>query len=386
MRWIVYLLVLLATTSHASAQYRISVLTCGTGQDLYSIYGHSAVRVVDSLRGTDVVYNYGTFNFSDPDFYMKFTRGKLPYYLNDESFPDFMGIYQAEGRSVYEQVLQLPAGDAVRVQDFLLNNLKPENKYYRYDFLFDNCSTRIRDLFAKVLGKRLEYGQAIAPDSVSFRTLLNHYERNLHWERVGINLLMSHRVDEKMNSEHSMFLPDYLMKGFATARLDGSPLVPQTLQLLPEPGFPADTPNQPANIFWGLLLVVVLLSLFPAMRVPLLLFDTLFFMILGLLGFLMLFMWFGTEHAVCAWNRNLLWAFPLHLGLAFFIPRGGRTWTRQYARLCGILILLALLHNLFALQRFDPAFTPLILLAFLRLNRHSRGPAEWNIRRVNMGR
>lgn len=350
---------------------RISILTCGTGPDLYSIYGHSAVRVIDSLRETDIVYNYGTFNFSDPDFYMKFTRGKLLYYVNDEVFSDFVSLYQAEGRSVYEQVLALHAADALKVQDFLLQNIKPENKYYRYDFLFDNCSTRIRDIFTGLFGKRFAYGPAITSDSISFRTLLDFYERNLHWERFGINLLMSHRVDEKMSSEQSMFLPDYLMKGFRGAQLDGRPVVAETLQLLPEPAIAKDVPNEPRLIFWGLLLMLVLLSFVPALKAPLLLFDVLFFMLLGLLGCLMLFMWFGTEHEVCAWNRNLLWAFPLHLVFAFLLPRKLEL-AANYARYASALLVLSMIYGLFAEQKYMPELTPLLLLTLFRLSRYSR--------------
>ena len=138
-----------------NSQLKISILTCGSGEDLYSVYGHSAIRVVDSLRGTDVVYNYGTFNFGDPDFYMKFTRGKLDYYVNDEQYEGFVSMYQQDGRSVYEQVLELNSTDANAINDFLINNLKEENKYYKYDFLFDNCSTRLRDIFTKTFGKKL---------------------------------------------------------------------------------------------------------------------------------------------------------------------------------------------------------------------------------------
>ena len=172
----------------ASSSLRVSILTCGVGEDLYACYGHSAIRIIDSSSGNDIVYNYGTFNFGDPDFYTKFIRGKLPYYLNPESFSSFMDIYQQEGRGVDEQLLDLDSADALSLQHFLLNNLKEENKYYHYDFLLDNCSTRIRDIFPKLFGKRFSFGYAVSNDSCSFRQLLDQYEKNKHWERVGINV------------------------------------------------------------------------------------------------------------------------------------------------------------------------------------------------------
>ncbi|HPI55628.1 MAG TPA: DUF4105 domain-containing protein, partial [Chitinophagaceae bacterium] len=213
---------------------RISLLTCGTGSELYASYGHSALRIVDTCNRQDIVYNYGTFSFSDPDFYSKFTRGKLPYYLASESYDGFMEIYQEEGRSVTEQVLRLNPEDALAVQHFLHENLKEENKYYRYDFLYDNCSTRIRDLLDKQFARRIEWGAIIANDSLPFRTVLDYYERNLHWERFGINLLMSDLVDQKMTSMQSMFLPDYLERGFDKATLDGNKLVGEKQELLPQ--------------------------------------------------------------------------------------------------------------------------------------------------------
>ena len=358
------------TRAQDSTSLHISILTCGVGQELYSVYGHSAIRILDRANGTDIVYNYGTFNFGDPDFYAKFTRGKLPYYLNAESFLGFVSMYEQEGRSVYEQVLQLSPVEALKVKDFLTNNLKPEHKYYHYDFLFDNCSTRIRDIFTTLFGKRFQYGYAMTSDSISFRTLLDHYERNLHWERFGINLLLSNLVDQKMSNEQSMFIPDYLMKGFQGATLDGKLVVKETLQLVPEPPFSPSLPNQPRMIFWGLFLTVLLVSFLPQFSIPLRYFDIFLFMILGLLGFFMMFMWFGTEHKVCAWNRNLLWAFPLHLIFAFLIPRQSDK-KAQYARYMMYVTLLSLLYNSFAIQKFGPELTPLILLILYRLSRHA---------------
>lgn len=362
------------TLAQDSCTLRISILTCGTGEELYSSYGHSAVRIADTCNGTDIVYNYGTFNFGDPDFYMKFTRGKLLYYLNAESMDGFMGLYVYEKRSVTEQVLNLNNADAKKISDFLQNNLKEENKYYKYDFLFDNCSTRIRDLFSSVFGKRINFPSIISNDSVTFRTVLNHYERNLHWERLGINLLMSNQVDKKMKSYESMFLPDYLLKGIEAATIDGNKLVAETKVILPENRFSENKLNEPRLYLWILTIVIFLLSLSKKMEVALKFFDVFFFMILGLLGFLMLFMWFGTEHKVCAWNLNLLWAFPLHLIFAFMIPRNAKM-IPSYAKYTTWLLIGAVFYNYFADQKYIVEISPVILLILLRLTHYSRQKA-----------
>jgi len=360
-----------ASFAQDSCALRISVLTCGVGEELYSSYGHSAVRIIDSCNATDIVYNYGTFNFGDPDFYMKFTKGKLLYYLNDEGFDDFMGLYVYDKRSVIEQVINVNQQDAALIAAFLQDNLKEANKYYKYDFLFDNCSTRIRDLFAKLFKDRIHFSQIISNDSVTFRTLLNHYERNVHWERVGINLLMSHVVDQKMKSYESMFLPDYLMKGFALATLDGNKLVGETKILLADGQFTQNKLNEPRLYLWLLTGIIFLCSFSKKMEIPLRFFDVLFFMLLGLLGCLMLFMWFGTEHKVCARNLNLLWAFPLHLIAAFMIPRNWKH-TATYAKYTSWLLIGAVFYNLFADQKYIVEVTPVIILILLRLNHYSK--------------
>lgn len=354
----------------AQSNLRVSILTCGVGEELYSSYGHSAIRVVDSASNQDVVYNYGTFNFGDPDFYSKFTRGKLLYYVNDEQFNNFMSQYVEEGRSVYEQTLQLSQADALAINSFLINNLKEENKYYKYDFLFDNCSTRIRDLFINIFKDRIHFNQIISNDSVSFRTFLNYYERNVHWERFGINLLMSNLVDQKMTSFQSMFLPDYLMKGFDIATLDGKKIVEKNVLILPATSFVVEKMNQPLIVFWLLFVAIVLLSFLPKMNTALKYFDIFFFMILGLLGFFMLFMWFGTEHKVCAWNRNILWAFPLHLFFAFMIPRADPNKLSQYGKYATWLIVGSMFYSIVAQQKYIQEITPLIFLILFRLNKY----------------
>ncbi len=354
-----------------SCSLKISLLTCGVGEELYASYGHSALRIQDKCKGTDIVYNYGTFNFGDPDFYSKFTRGKLPYYLNDENFLGFIQTYVQEGRSISEQVLRLNATESKAIQHFLEENLKEENKYYRYDFLFDNCSTRIRDGFSKIFGEKIEWGHIMTNDSVSFRTILNHYERNLHWERFGINLLMSHQVDDKMKSEQAMFLPDYLAKGFDKATLNGNKLVSETKEILVRQKPIEDKLNEPKLYLWLLLGVIFLLSQIKKVKPYLMYVDVLLFLLLGLLGCLMLFMWFGTEHKVCAWNRNLLWAFPFHLVFAALIPTGSEK-VKKYAKYASWLLILAVISNLIADQKYMAEIFPLLILIYLRLGYYSK--------------
>ena len=352
---------------------RISMLTCGPGLDLYSGFGHSGIRVYDSLKRKDVVFNYGTFDFGDPDFYSKFARGKLLYYVNEERFREFIYIYQVENRSVYEQVLNLTNAQEDQILRFLDSNAQEKNRYYKYDFLYDNCSTRQLDLFKKIFGESFVTGKAIESGTKTFRDFTNHYLRNNHWTRVGVNLLMSTPVDKKMSNEQAMFLPDYLMEGFRDATLLGQPIVAQTVEILPEKLDFSPKPNTPRMALWLFGFVAFLIWL--KARDMMLYFDTFFFLLMGLLGCFMLFMWFGTNHQSCSWNRNLFWALPTHLIFAFLIPRKHK-WIQPYARIAFYILLIALAWNLWAAQTYIIEITPIVILLIWRLNHYRRDPEK----------
>ena len=138
-------------------QAQISVLTCGTGDQLYSSFGHSAFRVQDPNHGIDIVYNYGTFDFDTPNFYLKFAGGKLLYSLSRQHFANFLYTYQLENRWVKEQLLDLKTDDKNKLFGFLEENYKPENRYYQYDFIYENCSTKIPEVLRGVLGNSLVF-------------------------------------------------------------------------------------------------------------------------------------------------------------------------------------------------------------------------------------
>jgi hypothetical protein len=184
---------------------------------------------------------------------------------------------------------------------------------------------------------------------------------------------MSTPVDKKMSNEQAMFLPDYLMEGFREAQIDGHPIVAQTIQILPSKLDFKQTRNTPRIIFWVFAIFVFLFSFSQPHRMVY--FDTFFFLVIGLLGGFMLFMWFGTDHQSCSWNRNLLWALPAHLIFAFAIPRNA-SWIQQYARIAIGLILFGLVWNLFAAQVYIVEITPIVLLLLWRLNHYRRDPAK----------
>jgi hypothetical protein len=356
--------------SQDSCDLRISLLTCSPGDELYSTFGHSALRVSDSVTGRDVVFNYGTFNFAEPGFYMKFVRGKLLYYLSTEDFMAFAEAYRLDNRSIIEQVLNLTCAEKEQLVDALLENLQPENRAYKYDFLFDNCTTRLRDLIEKMSHEKVSYPKIIE-EGTRFRDLIHIYlnHSNQHWSKFGIDLLLGAKTDAVMTNREAMFLPDYLMKGLDSSRAGAESLVAGKSLL-----FKANDTSRAAGIFdyplfWtsllSLLIILLSFSNKPGVRLLISNFDSMYLFLVGVLGIIMCLMWFATDHVMCRNNYNVAWALPTHTVIAFLLNKR-KSWVKKYLILT-IAINLILLATWFILpQQLNTAIIPLILLIMFR--------------------
>lgn len=352
-----------------SCRQRITLLTCAPGAELYSIFGHTAIRVQDSTTGSDLVFNYGTFEFA-PDFYSKFIRGKLLYSLSVESFPEFIYTYQVESRSVVEQVLQLDCSEKQKLVAALQLNALEENRHYRYDFLFDNCTTRAGDIIEKNAAAPVTYPDIRGREGLTFRHLIHDYldRGEQHWSKLGIDVLLGAKIDRPVTNKEAMFLPEILMKGFDKASKGGSQLVTPTQTILSMPSPQKDKALfTPLVAFSLLLLVGVALSLPKGKggRKAMQVFDFLFFLVLGLAGMLLLFMWFGTDHRDTANNYNLLWALPTHLLAAFFV-HSRKAWVKNYFLSTALLSVVLLLAWVFLPQQMNPSLLPVVLLIAYR--------------------
>lgn len=367
--FVILFLLISELRSQDTCTLRISLLTCSPGEELYSTFGHSALRVSDASSGSDVIFNYGTFQFGD-DFYTKFVRGKLLYMVSIEDYKDFAAQYRYESRTIQEQVLQLSCAERGTLYAALQENAKEENRYYRYDFLFDNCSTRLRDMIRKNTQDSVRFGNILPAKIPTFRNLLYTYLDNgaQHWSKFGIDLLLGSRLDRKVSNEEAMFLPDWLLKGIDQARKGETRLAapPLTVLAMPSP-LRGSSVFQPMVVFSLALLLLIVASFVPNTRFQrgLAIFDFALFFILGLVGCLLIFMWTATDHALCRDNYNLLWALPTHAIAAFFLWRKGRLV--QYYLLVTIIIQAVLLVGwIFLPQQFNLAFLPIILIILLR--------------------
>ena len=185
----------------------ISLITGEPGKELYTKFGHSAIRVHDPANGIDLVYNYGTFNFNAPGFYPKFLRGKLNYFLDVYEFKRMMLTYKYYNQSLYEQVIELTYDEKKAIYNFINTNYLPANKYYLYDFFFDNCSSRIKDVFQDILGPKLIFEDHDIKTNKTFRQLLDEFLNKSPWIDFGIDLTLGLPTDATATSEEYMFLP-----------------------------------------------------------------------------------------------------------------------------------------------------------------------------------
>ena len=214
-----------ATPRQLSDSAQIYLLTCTPGNQVWSKYGHTGIRVMDNTQKLDIVFNYGIFDLTSDDFYIKFVHGETYYQLGIESYRYFDNFYRHIGRITYWQELNLTLPQKQQIFDALLLNYKPENRYYLYNFVFDNCATRPYYLIKNALQDSI-ISSYQGYQGTTFRQAITHYTGHNSWVDFGINLIFGSEADEAMTNEQRLFLPEELMNYMAQAHLsDGTPLV-----------------------------------------------------------------------------------------------------------------------------------------------------------------
>jgi len=327
----------------------ISAITCGPGQDeLYSAFGHSAFRVRDSIQHLDIVFNYGIFDFDQPYFYLNFTRGYLYYKVAAYDYQDFQYGYLSRQRFIHEQVLNLTPKQNQDLFRFLVNNVQPGNESYRYDYFYNNCATKIRDVLIEVFGEDLKFDYAHIQTRYSIRDLTDLYiEEQQPWGDLGIDICLGLPMDKVASPFEYMFLPEYIESCFDHASIKNNgvlvPLVKKKVddKSLITSEWVADQSSfyiHPLTAMISFMVICILLSLIDLKRNKLSnWFDIVTLSITGLLGLLLTILWFFTDHAAAAKNFNLLWAFPLNIIVAMFVRRN-QPWLLYYFIFIGALM------------------------------------------------
>jgi len=348
----------------------ISVITVDPGSELYDTFGHSAFRVKDKMLGLDQAYNYGIYNFETSNFYGKFAQGRLPYDLASYPFHYFLRSYIEENRTVREQQLNLTTAEKQSFFDFLENNAKPENKSYIYDFFYDNCATKLQVVTQKILGDNVIFNNNFTKDKEdTLRDLIHQYSHQHIWGTFGIDLALGSVIDRKATAQEYLFLPDNIFFAFAESTLNNRPTVKNTQTLF------TSTPKDSESNFITPLLVFSLIALlviwitfkdYKNRKRSRWLDFTLFF-ITGLVGVVVLLLWFATDHSTTKNNYNFLWAFAPNLFVAFVVLKNELpNWIKKYSLLLIALLLLTVVFWVLKIQVFTVGIIPVLLFLGVR--------------------
>lgn len=359
----------------------VSVLTVGPGDNLYDKFGHNAIRIKDEASGYDAAYNFGVYDFDTPNFYGKFAQGKLNYKLEVWKFDSFLNLYKRQNRWVKEQVLDLNYSERKQLFEFLENNALPENRYYLYDFFYDNCATKIRDVLVAVLGDKIEYRSELDQEQLTFRQLIQKNVYYNSWSSLGMDVAIGAVVDQKASSWQYQFLPEYVFKAQQGAYVNRSsekiPLVKSSAILNEAPGRPPKGGFIGSPLFVFLLIALIILFITykdwkSQKRTAVL--DASIFLFTGLIGVFLSLLWFATDHTSTVFNYNLLWAFPF--SILFFLhikKKEPKAWIRRYVIFLLICLSLMAFHWITGVQQFPLSILPLVIalaIRFIYLNGH----------------
>lgn len=354
-----------------TADAEVSILTIGPGESLNDAFGHNAFRIKDDNYVLDLVYGYGEYDFDTPNFYLKFAQGKLNYLISRENFSRFYKRYKFYDRTIDEQVLNLTVEEKQNLFSYLENNYKPENRRYLYDFFYDNCATRIRDVTETVTTGNVNFTVPKDFKTKSFRTLIHDHVGLNTWGGFGIDIALGSIIDKEATPKEYMFLPKYINAFFGTATLNSSENLIKNSTTIYEKKEENSVPNflySPLMIF-GFIGLIILFFTYKDYKnntrskwLDLILFAT-----TGIIGVLLLLLWFATDHSATAQNYNLLWAFPLNLFvIGQLLKPKVKNWFRSYLKFLIIILSLLTLHWIIGVQVFAIGLIPLLIALFIR--------------------
>lgn len=366
--FILFAILMASSQAQLSENAFASLLTCGPGDEFYTNFGHSAIRVCDTTLGIDLVFNYGTFDFDQPHFYWTFARGRLNYCLSISTYNSFMFDYGYEGRSVWEQHLRLSHQEVCNLYLLLSENYQPEYRYYMYDFFLDNCATRPRDIIDNALCHRKHFEEQPLSYKVTYRDkLYEATEGNLLWWRFGIDLVLGMRCDHRCNNMELMFSPLELMAQMDTVVVSDTqePLADSAVKILEETRQPLSPSLSPTICFWFLFMMVLCLTVIGwAKGWKLRWLDIILWIAVLLVMLLVVFLWFFSSHYCTKANLNILWASPLFL---YFLIRGCRSNRWVIAIQMLLLVAVIVMALVGEPQHFNVAIIPICLTLLIRL-------------------
>ncbi len=364
-----------ADTIRLSPLTNVSILTFLPGEEVYTLFGHSAIRIHDPVNDIDRVYNFGTFDFDTPFFYLKFIKGNLLYQLSVADYELERSQWPYEKRTVYEQKLNISLKDKQNIYDNLESTYYSNARYYKYNFFFDNCATRVRDIIEKSVEGKLKYDTTGFSEK-TFRSLIYPYIKRNYWLDAGINIALGRNTDRKADLREYMFLPEFIKDIYArTYIIENSDTVKFTSP--PVVIFPGDIvytnkTRLEKYIPWSVVILLLLLTTYEIYRkriyrIP----DAVIFLIYGLTGLVLFFLTLYSDHTALHSNYNLIWSCPLLIPVAYFVWKNNKhRLVYYYSLLNALAILLLMVGQRIVPQTIPPVLLPFELIVFVSLMRN----------------
>ena len=356
-----------------SVYSEISIVTAGPGEALYEKFGHAAIRIKDPVLNLDLIYNYGVFDFNQPNFLLNFADGKMYYVLARYDFKYFLSSYKKEKRWLKQQVLNLNKTEKQELFLYLENNARIENATYPYDPFFNNCASKLKDITTVILKENVVLNSEKIKDKSTLRELMNQEITWNTWGNFGINLITGRILDQERNQLEYTYLPDYLFKTIKNGKIKRDHkiinLVKREDVLLDFDEISANTSLfNPLAFFTLLALIVSLITIKDIKnqkRTKWL--DFIIFFLSGIVGLILTYFWFFSSHKTAPDNYNVLWAFLPNLIVAFIVTKAiAKKWLQKYLIILLVCLTIVLILWILELQIFPITAIPILLLLGIR--------------------
>lgn len=363
---LVFMLGMLSVRAASLDSVRISLLTCEPGSEIYALFGHSAIRYENPAKQEDWVFNYGMFSFKDPNFVMRFVKGETDYQLGVVPFRYFEAEYGMRGSSVYQQELNLTNAEKEKLAGLLFENYLPANRVYRYNYFYDNCTTRARDKIEESIQGKVVY--PVSDRVVSYRDILHEFTAGSEWSEFGIDLCLGSEADEPIDERKQMFAPFYMLAAARDAVIHRAdtmmPFVRKETKIVDavledEPAFPL-SPMACALLLLAVTVIIVGRGLYKGRQC--LAWNVVMFLLQGLGGCIIAFLFFFSSHPTVGSNWLLILFNPLPLiYLPWLIGRGIKQQKDPYHVYNAVVLTSFILLMPFLPQEFNLTVLPLAL-------------------------
>ena len=375
----IFVLLSLFSITHNNAQVNlsvyseISIVTAGPGEALYEKFGHAAIRIKDPVLNLDLIYNYGVFDFNQPNFLLNFADGKMYYVLARYDFKYFISSYRKDKRWLKQQVLNLNKTEKQQLFLYLENNALIENATYPYDPFFNNCASKLKDITTAILKENVVLNSKNIKDKSTLRELMNQEITWNTWGNFGINLITGRILDQERNQLEYTYLPDYLFKTIKNGKIKRDHkiinLVKREDVLLDFDEISTNTSLfNPLAFFTLLALIVSLITIKDIKnqkRTKWL--DFIIFFLTGIVGLILTYFWFFSSHKTAPDNYNVLWAFLPNLIVAFIVTKAiAKKWLQKYLIILLVCLTIVLILWFLELQIFPITAIPILLLLGIR--------------------